>query len=52
MNLMETKDWIQIGILCVGFIAQFIAVKNDVSWIKETLTRHERLIMNAFRNKE
>lgn len=44
---MDVKDWVQIGVLCLGFVAQFIAVKNDVNWIKDTLKRHERLIMNA-----
>lgn len=53
MNMrLEARDYLTIIVLVMGFTTQYITVKNDVDWIKQTLTRHERLIMTVLSNKE
>jgi len=42
---MHLKDWFQIFAVLAGFTAQAVIVRNDVDWIKQTLLRHETLIM-------
>lgn len=52
MLKLEARDWVTIIVFVSGFAFQYVTVKNDVEWVKQTLIRHERLIMSVLSNKE
>jgi hypothetical protein len=49
---LEARDWLTIIVFISGFAFQYVTVKNDVDWVKQTLIRHEALIMSVLAKKE